>query len=55
MQTALRNFRQTLAKAKRALTNPAGWDGIELTRSEAVQLGYLCFWAGAAFFVAVSS
>ena len=55
VQTALQNFRQTMAKAKRALTNPAGWDGIELTRSEAVQLGYLCFLAGAVVFVAMFS
>lgn len=55
MIAAPQNFRQQLAKAKRALTNPAGWDGIELSRSEAIQLGYLCFLAGATFFVAVSS
>ena len=55
MTNALRNFRQTLARAKRALTNPAGWDGVPLSTSEAAQLRVMCFLAGATFFVAVSS
>jgi len=55
VQTALQNFRQTLAKAKRALTNPAGWDGVPVSTAEAAQLRFMCFLAGAAFFVAVSS
>jgi hypothetical protein len=55
VQTALQNFRQTLAKAKRALTNPAGWDGVPVSTAEAAQLGYLCCLMGALFFAAVSS